>query len=1013
MYKCLPFLFCLFSLYPAFSQFHSMVADQVFGTDCFIPQTMQQGFNGEKKQTTTYALWHKQQSILLNQQKVRIGLEDELAGRREPQWIDLQWHNTRQTATAIASQPTAHYFIVGNGTDTIRGFRSLRYPGIYPGIDLVYVPDRRGGFEYRFILKPGADLKQIQFSYTSATALQVQATENQLMVKNTQGKQLLHESGLHAYYNDGTPVGIRYTVGADQRISFALDKPHDRSKTLIIDPWVVPVTTLTGSTATISQMGFDVDYDANGNLLVLGGGGGVNSTSQAPKIAKYDLNGNLLWTFLGNLAAPVWNASPQLNAASSGGTVGNFVVDKISGKVYVGQGYSSSGSKVIRLTQAGLYDGFISVPNNQVQQIWEMKFNCSNGRVIAMGGSPNSNLNFGIVDTSSGVVSTACVTGAIGYQQDIVCSTLDDNGDVFLIFASSGTPSIDNKIYKLTSNFASVLWNTPSGYSTFAQGDNKIYTGLGSFSAGFNCLAVNASYVFYYDGLHLKAFDKSNGNAVGSPVVVPGHLERLQGGIFANSCNEVFIGGNNGNVLRYGFNGSSFNIQDTLYFSGQTGKAVYDISNNPVNNLLYVSGNGFVSTTDQQSTCPLSPSGNIQLSASISCPDSAYVTITNADPNVSYTFFWVDSTTNTPVQTNISTPGNPTVGIANLMTGHTYKVTVLKPSPCQIVSNTILFNFSCGVIQVNRCPGQTYTLSNNTVLSTPGLYTDTLLNVLGQDSIIYVQFSNYPVYSDSVTASICDSNAYVLPGGQSVNTAGIYISNLQTIHGCDSIITTFLNQYNSTSFAQTVSICSDQSFILPNNTTVTTAGTYVTTIPNKAGCDSVVTTNLSVTQKPANFLGNDTMLCNQGQFDVDITTAGAVAYQWNDGWLQPLRTIDSKGTYIAGITVPPCPLASDTLNVTACACRVFIPSAFTPNGDGQNDLFRAVFTCVTPPENFTLHIVNRWGNLVFFTRLQDDGWDGTYLGSREDGGVYFYYLKYIDPENGTETQYKGDLTLIR
>ena len=136
-------------------------------------------------------------------------------------------------------------------------------------------------------------------------------------------------------------------------------------------------------------------------------------------------------------------------------------------------------------------------------------------------------------------------------------------------------------------------------------------------------------------------------------------------------------------------------------------------------------------------------------------------------------------------------------------------------------------------------------------------------------------------------------------------------------------------------------------------------------------------------------------------------------YLWNDNSIFPKRTISEKGVYILQITLPPCAPALDTQLVFACACNVFVPNAFTPNGDGKNDLFKPTFTCITPPENYSLHIYNRWGNMIFYTKLQDDAQDGTYLGSKEDGGTYFYYIKYIDPNTGKESNYNGDVTLIR
>jgi gliding motility-associated-like protein len=512
--------------------------------------------------------------------------------------------------------------------------------------------------------------------------------------------------------------------------------------------------------------------------------------------------------------------------------------------------------------------------------------------------------------------------------------------------------------------------------------------------------------------VNLKAFDKISGSPIGSSISIPNQVERMQGGVYANNCNEVFVGGNNGNILRYGFNGSSFVIQDTIYITGQLGKSIFDINLNPINNLLYVSGNGFVAAIDQSSTCSIAPSGNIILSQTIVCPDSAFINITNPDPNTSYTFIWTDSTTNMPMQTSVMPVGVNGHGIAGLLTGHTYKVTVLKPSSCQIISNNTSFIFSCGVIDISLCPGQSYTLSNNTTISTPGIYTDTLLNSINQDSIIYINLMNFPVYHDSVYASICEGSSYLLPSGITTNTPGIYNSNLISSHGCDSIITTFIALSTSTTSSVSVTRCSDDPYTLPNNTIVNTSGIYIDTISNSTGCDSIITTELFFTKKPSLYLGKDTELCNGSTLSIDITQPNST-YWWNDNSTFSKRILDTKGIYIASITTSPCEAVYDTIQITACKCDVFIPNAFSPNDDGKNDYFRPTFKCITPPENFILKIYNRWGKEIYFTKLQGDSWDGKYRLSPQDAGTYMYYLKYIDPQTNVESVYRGDIILLR
>ena len=84
-----------------------------------------------------------------------------------------------------------------------------------------------------------------------------------------------------------------------------------------------------------------------------------------------------------------------------------------------------------------------------------------------------------------------------------------------------------------------------------------------------------------------------------------------------------------------------------------------------------------------------------------------------------------------------------------------------------------------------------------------------------------------------------------------------------------------------------------------------------------------------------------------------------------------------------------------------------IPNVFTPNGDNVND----TFTVSGLSGSWTMHIYDRWGNLIFSTeQLSSDGWDGhNFLGLESVTGVYFYILKQENAENS----YNGAIQLLR
>lgn len=89
---------------------------------------------------------------------------------------------------------------------------------------------------------------------------------------------------------------------------------------------------------------------------------------------------------------------------------------------------------------------------------------------------------------------------------------------------------------------------------------------------------------------------------------------------------------------------------------------------------------------------------------------------------------------------------------------------------------------------------------------------------------------------------------------------------------------------------------------------------------------------------------------------------------------------------------------------------LMIPNAFSPNGDGNNDIFRILN--ITNQTLIEFKIFNRWGTFVFETQDPKKGWDGKYKGADQPIGVYGYIIRIVYPE-GVENTYKGTVTLIR
>jgi gliding motility-associated-like protein len=89
---------------------------------------------------------------------------------------------------------------------------------------------------------------------------------------------------------------------------------------------------------------------------------------------------------------------------------------------------------------------------------------------------------------------------------------------------------------------------------------------------------------------------------------------------------------------------------------------------------------------------------------------------------------------------------------------------------------------------------------------------------------------------------------------------------------------------------------------------------------------------------------------------------------------------------------------------------LFIPNAFTPNGDGKNDIFRPlIFGNVT---SFTFVIYNRWGGLVYETHDPAGGWNGKINGLSAQKGTYVWFCRYT-LEGQPEKTEKGIVELVQ
>jgi gliding motility-associated-like protein len=198
--------------------------------------------------------------------------------------------------------------------------------------------------------------------------------------------------------------------------------------------------------------------------------------------------------------------------------------------------------------------------------------------------------------------------------------------------------------------------------------------------------------------------------------------------------------------------------------------------------------------------------------------------------------------------------------------------------------------------------------------------------------------------------------------------------------------------------------------------TVNSTGAYMVQAYFDPTCPSFDTINVIVVPMPVSTLGNDTTVCfnEAGALTLDAGTADQ--FSWNDKAQSSTSSIDvqEEGTYIVQLTNANLCSVKDTININQiCVTSLYIPNAFTPNGDATNDVFYVKGLNV---EKFHLMIFNRWGELIFESYDINNGWDGTYMGNEVQIDVYVWKLDWLSTnaqEQKTKNERTGTVSLIR
>ncbi len=190
------------------------------------------------------------------------------------------------------------------------------------------------------------------------------------------------------------------------------------------------------------------------------------------------------------------------------------------------------------------------------------------------------------------------------------------------------------------------------------------------------------------------------------------------------------------------------------------------------------------------------------------------------------------------------------------------------------------------------------------------------------------------------------------------------------------------------------------------------------TVVNLQGQANSVSNTLTVNVLPTvAVLAKDTIIELPGSVDLLATTTGGVDFEWTPSefvseptelntFAKPHETTE----YVITTTDANDCMATDTMKVYVnFQPGIGVPTAFSPNGDGLNDLLVVEGPAL---EQMTFRVYNRYGQLIFETDKQKNGWDGNYRGKPENPGVFLWTLEYRF-NSGKSGKLTGNTTLVR
>jgi len=390
----------------------------------------------------------------------------------------------------------------------------------------------------------------------------------------------------------------------------------------------------------------------------------------------------------------------------------------------------------------------------------------------------------------------------------------------------------------------------------------------------------------------------------------------------------------------------------------------------------------------------------------------------------------------------VSTAGTQNVNPAINTTYDVYTLDMLGCSSDTLSITVSLFPpiLTAANPDISVCPGDLGQIGVQANGGIGGTYyyewTDAQGNVVGAGSDIPVLSTYSPqMFYVSVTDD-CETPPTIDSVEVTWYNEPVVLFSADTIDGCYPVITNFTNDTDplmvSSCFwdfgdGNTSAICgtASNSYSIPGDYTVD----LIVTSPDGCVSNTTITNMITVFDYPTSYFSSDpnpTDVLHPTVNFTDSSSSDAISWYWSfgeNGELGNSTTTnpslvfpDSEpGTYPVELITTNANGCSDTSMLYVVVNGVYnfyVPSAFTPDGDGINDYFFPLGESVSS-EGYELRIFNRWGEAIFVSEGMSVQWDGSNKSQPAELGVYVWNVRTIDGVTGELREYTGHVSLIR